>query len=167
MRRKLYAIPFCAILLIFMLACGGPPAANSNGPNTNVANGNTKDPLAVATPTPESTTNNAPTLTPVYKAYCSAMVKKDEAALRKIYSSDTIKDFEEQMKADKIKSLIKFLEVEQVSNELCEVRNEQISGDSAVAEVKTIGYPKGFKVLFIKEGGEWKISNKRPPGSMQ
>ena len=59
---------------------------------------------------PEATTNNAPTLTPVFKAYCDAWVKNDEAALRKVYSSDTLKGFEAEMKEDKAKSLIKFLE---------------------------------------------------------
>jgi hypothetical protein len=148
----------------FLAGCGGgtnKPNANAAN-NTNVPKANTNNPLAVTTPTPESTTNNAPTLTPVYKAYCDAKVKNNEAALRKIYSSDTIKHFEEQMKADKIKSLIKFLEDDQISGKLCEVRNEQITGDSAVAEIRSDSYPNGIKIVFVKENGEWKMTNRSP-----
>ena len=161
MTRK-YLVLFFAFTL-FIAACGGgttPP--NANGGNSNAAGGNSNNPLAVTTPTPETTTNNAPTFTPVFKAYCDAMVKKDEAALRKIYSSDTIKDFEEQMKADKIKSLMKFLEDDAVSGKLCEVRNEQIKGDEAVAEIRADSYPNGIKVVFVKEVGEWKLTNRSP-----
>ena len=143
---------------------GGGPAnvgtANTNLANVNVAKSNANNPLAATTPTPEQTTNNAPTLTPVFKAYCAAMVKKNEAAIRKFYSQDTIKNFEEQMKDNDIKTLSKFLEDDGVTNELCEVRNEQIMGDTAIAEIRSTGYPKGFKITFVKENGEWKLTNR-------
>ncbi len=160
MKRNYFVLFFA--LTIFIAACGGgttPP--NANGGNTASPNSNGANAVAVTTPTPEATTNNAPTLTPVFKAYCEAMTKKDEAALRKVYSSDTIKDFEEQMKEDKIKSLMKFLEDDQVGK-LCEVRNEQIKGDEAVAEIRADSYPNGIKVVFVKEGGEWKLTNRSP-----
>ena len=133
-------------------------SSNAAAPNTSAAN----NPLGVTTPTPAQTTNNAPTLTPVYKAYCAAMVKKDEAALRKIYSRDTIRYFEGEMKADGIKSLNEFLSDDQVTNDLCEVRNEQITGDSAVAEIRSKGYPNGIRVVFVKEDNEWKLTNRSP-----
>lgn len=136
-------------------------SSNANTGNTNIAKA-ANGPLAVTTPTPEQTTNNAPTLTPVYKAYCSAMEKNDEAALRKLYSQDTIKNFEEQMKDEGIKTLMKFLENEKVTNQLCEVRNEKINGDTAVAEIRATPYPNGIKVLFVKENGEWKLTNRDP-----
>lgn len=162
-----------ALLFIFLsiafTACGGG-TPNTNTPNTNSANvtaPNANNPLAVTTPTPKSTTNNASTLTPVYKAYCAAWVKKDEAGLRKVYSSDTLRDFEKQMRADGIKSLAEFLSDDQASNELCEVRNEQITGDTAVAEVRTKGYPNGVEIVFVKENGEWKMTNRRPEGALK
>src|SRR5688572_25583489 len=87
-------------LAAFISACGGTTETPANGTNAvNAPNSNTSvnkangGPLAAQTPAAEQTTNNAPTLTPVYKAYCAAWVKKDEAALRKVYSSDTIKEF--------------------------------------------------------------------------
>jgi len=170
-----HIILYTAILsTLLFAACGGSPEANnstSNKSNGNGVNANVnvakKDPTAPETPTPEATTNNAPTLAPVYKVYCAAWVKKDEAALRKIYSSDTIKDFEKQMKEDGIKTLVEFLSDDQASNELCEARNEKISGDTATAEVRTKGYPSGILVVFVKEGGEWKLTNKRPEGALK
>ena len=141
---------------------GGNAPANSNNGNTNVANGNTNNPLEPTKATPEQTTNNAPTLTPVFKAYCDAWVKGDEAALRKVYSSDTIKYFEGQMKDEKQKSLLKFLEDDKVTGKVCEVRNEVITGDSAVAEIRADAYPNGIKITFVKENGEWKMTNKSP-----
>lgn len=161
---------------VMLAACGGEAPANNgaNNANTNGAtpvNTNTNangGVLAPTTPTPEATTNNAPTLSPVYKAYCAAYAKGDEAAVRKAYSSDTLKSFEEQMKNSEIKfkNLIEFLKDDGISTEVCEVRNEKISGDTAVAEIRTKGYPNGILALFVKEGGEWKISNKRPEGSL-
>ena len=141
---------------------GGTTQPNSNVINSNVASGNANNPLDVPTPTPEQTTNNAPTLSPVFKAYCDAWVKNDEEALRKAYSSDTIKYFEGQMKEDKVKSLMKFLEADRVSGKICEVRNEQIKGDTAVAEIRADSYPNGIKIVFVKENGEWKMTNKSP-----
>jgi hypothetical protein len=169
--KSLFVVSFFSVFVVFS-ACGGQESP-TNSSNTNATNANTavavnsNNPLAVTTPTPEQTTNNAPTLTPVYKAYCAAMVKKDEGALRKIYSSDTIAYFEKEMKADGVKSLIEYLSDDQVTNELCEVRNEQINGDSAVAEIRSKGYPNGIKVVFVKEGGQWKLTNRSPAVPMQ
>jgi hypothetical protein len=152
---------------ILAVGCGGGETENTNAvntrtANTNAARPNSNNPLAVTTPTPEQITNNAPTLTPVFKAYCAAMVKKDEAAVRKFYSQDTLKSFEEQMKDENIKSLTEFLADDRVTNEVCEVSNERIMGDRAVGKVKTVSYPNGYDVLFVKENGEWKMSNMDP-----
>ena len=169
MKIQYISFTFLCISAVLFAACGGtqPPAnaANANSANTvnaNITQTNANNPLVAATPVPAQTTNNAPTLTPVYKAYCAAMVKKDEAALRKIYSTDTIKYFESEMKEDNVKSLLEFLSDDQVTNDLCEARNEQINGDSAIAEIRSKGYPNGIKVVFVKENGEWKLTNRSP-----
>lgn len=155
MRSKFFLFSFVTSLAIFMTACGGAAPANSG-------NGNAINAVATNKSAPEATTNNAPTLTPVFKAYCDAWVKNDEAALRKVYSSDTLKALEPQMKEEKTKSLIKFLEAEKVSGTPCEVTNEEISGDSAVAKIVSNRFPNGIKIVFVKENGEWKITNKSP-----
>ncbi|MBC7899757.1 MAG: hypothetical protein H7070_06850 [Saprospiraceae bacterium] len=164
MNLKIISTALIILTSALLAACGDAAVTtNNNAPNANTAKLNTNtDPLAVSTPAPEAVTNNAPTLTPVYKSYCSAMVKRDEAALRKIYSTDTIKYFEAEMKADGVKSLTEYLSTDQASNELCEVVNEQITGDNAVAKIKSKGYPNGIDVVFVKEGGEWKLTNKSP-----
>ena len=162
MNRR-YLIIFLISISIALAGCGSDTAVNTNTGNANTANtakANTNSPVAVTTPTPDSVTNNAPTLTPVYKAYCAAVVKKDEAAIRKYFTADTLKSFEEGMKDENIKKLSEY--VDKVTNEVCEVSNERIKGDKAVAKVKTVSYPNGFEVLFVNEGGEWKMSNLDP-----
>jgi len=167
MNVKILLITSVILFSTLLGACGSSDpgnAANTNLPNATVAKANTNaDPLAVSTPAPEAITNNAPTLTPVFKMYCAAKVSKDEAGLRKVYSSDTIKFFESEMKAEGEKSLIEHLSVDQVDNSLCEVVNEKVTGDTAVGKIKIKGYPNGFDIIFVKEGGEWKLTN-RPAG---
>lgn len=161
---------FTFLLIIFTLAgCGGSvenKPANTTANSANTINANAAKPANNAletTKTPEEkTVNQAETITPVYKAYCQAMEKKDEAAVRKIYSKDTLRSFEADMKEEGIKSLIEYLSTDKVTTKLCEVRNEQIQGDTAIAEVRAEGYPNGIKVKFIKEDGVWKMTNQSP-----
>ena len=160
MQRNFLQFVLMAALASMIAACGGTAPANSG--NGNAAANNSNDPLATTKPAKEATTNNAPTLTPVFKAYCDAWVKNDEAALRKVYSSDTIKLFEAQMKEEKAKSLIKFLEADKISGTPCEVTNEDIKGDTAIANIISNVYPNGIKVVFVKENGQWKITNRSP-----
>jgi Putative lumazine-binding len=155
-----------AVVLIFS-GCSGnstPPNTVSNtAPAANNAVSNSNNPLA-ASPTPKvETVNKGETLAPVVKAYCDAMTNKDDAALRKVYSQDTLKYFEGEMKADKKKSLIEYLsETDHVSNILCEIRNEKIEGNTAIAELRTESYPNGIKIKFVKENNEWKFTNVSP-----
>ena len=161
MRTNLIFVFTLISLSLVFSACGGPAApANSNA--GNIANANSTNPLETNKATPEQVVNDAPTLTPVYKAYCAAWVKNDEAALRKIWSSDTIKGFEEEMKAAKEKSLLKFLSSDKVSGNPCEAKNEKITGDTATATIISNKYPNGLQVVFIKEDGAWKLTTKSP-----
>src|SRR5687768_15342824 len=129
--NKLY-LSTVLVISALLAACGGStetPNSNAVASNANAhrtANANKIDPIAAQTATPQSTTNNAPTLSPVYKAYCSAWEKKDEQALRSIYSSDTIRDFERQMKEDNVRTLGEFLAEDNASTSLCEARNEKL-----------------------------------------
>ncbi len=159
---------FCTILTFTFILTGCPsggPSGNAvlNTNQTTVSDPNKSNSALNTSKTPtEATTNDAPTVAPVFKAYCDAMTKKDEAALRKVYSQTTLKYYEQEMKADNVKTLLEYMEAEQVSNKLCEVRNEKIEGDAATAEVKTEGMPNGVKIKFVKENGEWKITNEFP-----
>ena len=171
--KNLYIASLFAVAALIS-ACGGTVEttnvinANANANANRPANANVNnDPLRTEKTAPEATANNAPTLSPVYKSYCAAWEKKDEKALRSVYSSDTLRDFEQQMKDDNIRSLSEFLAEDNASTSLCEARNEKITGDTATAEVRTKGYPNGITVVFVKENGEWKLTNRRPEGALR
>lgn len=156
-------ILFLAIVLfsVAFSGCGGGVPADSNSVTANVVKNNTNNPLETTKAAPEQSVNDAPTLAPIFKAYCTAIRNKDEAAIRKIYSQDTLKFFESQMKAEKVTKLLKYLENDKVEK-ICEARNEQITGDKGVAEIRADWVPNGIKIVFMKENGEWKMTNKSP-----
>jgi hypothetical protein len=157
---------FLTISIFAFILTGCPastPPTNNNANSTPAANANsggTNSNVFSSTPKPaEATTNEAPTLKPTFKAYCDAKTKNDEAGLRKVYSAATVKLFEAEMKADNIKTLVEYLEVDQVSNKMCEISNEKIDGETGTALIKTEGMPNGVRVKFVKENGEWKLTN--------
>lgn len=162
---------FTAILSFsFIFAgCGSPPAAN-NALNTSATNANVAAPAnnsnsaITTTKKPETeTTNNAPTLAPVMTAYYEALKKKDDAALRKVVSADTLKTWEADMKEEKKTSLTAFLtDLEPVPEKPFEVRNEKVQGDSGVAEIRGGSYAVWTRFKFVRENGEWKITNQSP-----
>lgn len=164
MKLNILAIFSLITFSILISACSG--AATNNAPvNTAVPpkaeTASPNSPVAVITPTPAQTTNDAPTLTPVYKALCAGLLKKDEAAVRKVYSAATLTNFAQQMKDNKVTSLLKFLE-DDVPKGDCSAKNEIITGDKGVADIVSSIYPNGFKVVFVKENGEWKMTNQSP-----
>jgi hypothetical protein len=163
MRYKILLSLFVLLGLLGTASCGG--GSETNKPATNAASNtgsNSKDPLATTKTRTEEVTNSAPTLTPVFKAYCDAWTKNDEAALRKVYSAETLRAFEADMKEEKTTSLLKFLEDDKVSGTPCEVANEQITGETGTATVKTNKAPNGVRLVFQRENGQWKLTNKIP-----
>jgi hypothetical protein len=162
MRASFITIAVISVCAALAGCGGGTTPANSTTVNGNSTAPNSTNPLETKKNAPEATTNNAPTLTPAFKAYCEAKKKDDEAALRKIYSAGTLKSFESQMKAEKIKTLTEFLKDDRVSDKLCEISNEKITGDRATALIKYDSYPNGVEVVFVKENGEWKMTNESP-----
>ncbi len=143
---------------VALTGCGSDPANTGNTGNSNTAANN---PLETTKPAADKVTNDAPTLTPLFEAYCAAKLKKDEPQMRRMYTSETIRHFEEQMKDDNIKTLVEFLDDEKVAQK-CEVKNERITGNTAVGTIYTDTYPNGFDMYFEKENGEWKMTNKSP-----
>ncbi|REJ77810.1 MAG: hypothetical protein DWQ47_15720 [Acidobacteria bacterium] len=152
-------------LIFHFSGCGsGDDAANSaNGSNAANAspavNEAPTDPLGgiEKTPTPAEKIE-AVTLKPVVDAFCSAMKRRDEAALRRVYSRATIQSFERDMQKEGTTSLVEFLSDEPVGNR-CEVVNERIQGNVGEAMVTTQTYPNGIMIKFVKEGAEWKLTN--------
>lgn len=156
MTARIIALSALFIISGISFGCGGAANTNtaSNNSPANTANANR--------PAKDEVTNAAPTLTPVFKAYCEAWAKKDEAGIRKAYSAETLKYFEDGMKDEKIKSLMKYLEDDAITGNICEARNEVITGDKAIAEIRADKFPNGIKIEFVKENGEWKMTNKSP-----
>lgn len=167
-----YQILLFIAILSFSIAfagCGANQPAVNNSTNTNAANANSvaangsNNSIPTTKKTEVATTNNAPTLAPVVTAYYEALKKKDEAGLRKVVSQDTLKGWEADMKAEKKTSLIAFLlELEPAPEKPFEVRNEKIEGDSAVAELRGGSYAVWTPFKFVRENGEWKITNQSP-----
>lgn len=176
---RLKFITFSVIILISIIgfSCSSSEP-NTNSANINIANSNlqTNQPVENVetnsknvlntTSTPKiATTNEAPTLTPVYKAFCDAMKNKNETALRKLLTKDTQEYWEKEMSDEgKDIDLVTYIsETEPIKDpSKCGVRNEKITGNTAVAEIRNENVPNGFVIKFVKENGEWKITNQSP-----
>ncbi len=160
------------ITTIFLTACGAAEnsntAINTKPANATVVANNTNNPLAT-TKTPEvSTTNNAPTITPVVQNYLAALQKKDETAAKKHLSQSALAYWQTEMKSEKSSSLLTVLEDDASPvEEKREVRNEKIEGDTAVAEIKggNLGNWTAFK--FVRENGEWKFASPKDSLALQ
>lgn len=161
---------FLTIALTTLLAaCGGSESPNTNVANNATANSNAAAPAANVerlepTPAPVAqTTNDAPTLAPVVHAYYGALKKKDAAAVRQVMSQGFIQSAEGDMKEAGQKDLITYLtEFDKLPADKMEVRNEQISGNRGTAELKGGSYATWAKIVFVDEGGTWKITNEVP-----
>lgn len=161
---------FTAIFALALLSNGCASDAPVNSANTNavnrtanVASADTDNPLATGKTPEAATTNGAPTLAPVVRAYYDALKRRDDAALRKVYAAETLKSLQADMKEEQKTSLVEFItELEPAPDQPFEVRNEQIQGNSAIAELRGGSYPNGIKVKFVKENGEWKLTNESP-----
>ena len=160
-----------SFISLFLIGCGTTEtttnsvtnSVNTNSATANTARTNAENPLATTRKTEEATVNQAETVKPVVTAYYEALKKKDDAALRKIYSRETLKSLEADAKAEGAKSLAEFItELEPAPEQPFQVRNEQIQGDTAIAEIRGGAYPNGIKIKFVRENGEWKITNESP-----
>ncbi len=136
--------------------------SNTNGaPETNGnSNGDSLTSNINSVPKPKETVE-AVTLKPIVAAYCDAMRKKDEAALRKIYSQAALARLLAKTKADGVNSLVEYLSIEPVGDN-CRVVNETVEGNTAVAYVITQTYPDGTQFRFVKENNEWKMTDESP-----
>ena len=155
---------------IAAVGCGGESntATNANtNANTSTANANAPASNSNAldtTKAPESaTTNDAPTLGPVINAYYDALRNKDAAAVRKVMESRFLSTIEADMKDEGKKDIVAFLtETDKLPTGKMEARNETITGNKGVAEVKGGSYVTWTPTTFVKEDGIWKVSNEVP-----
>lgn len=172
MRFTIFTISI--LFFISLTACSSSETQNDNPTNLNsTANSNISVNFNAAkqnagagintTKTPEiATKNNAETIKPLVEAYCAARRNKDEAALRKLYTQSSLQKLQKNMTAEGTSSLVQYLDSEPVGDQPCQVRNEEINGNQAIAEIKTATYPNGIRWLFAKENGEWKMTAESP-----
>jgi hypothetical protein len=170
---------FLLTVTLFFTACGGndtpkntantaKPAngnvatngANINQPPTTAPNNN----QIITTPKVEAPKlNEAQTLASVVKAYGEALKTKNDGALRKVLSASTIKSWEDEMKSEGKTKLAEYIaSSEYVEGKPYEVRNEEVKGDEAVAEIKGGSFGVWSKIKFVKENGEWKMTDESP-----
>jgi len=171
MRFQILFFTTIFVFAIVLSACSSSNTTNNSANSGNkiagggggVASDNSTNPLATNKAPEATTTNNAPTLAPVVQKYYEALKKKDDAALRKIYSQATLKSLEADMREENKKSLAEFItELEPVPDKPFEARNEEIQGDTAIVEMRGGSYPNGIKIKFVKENGEWKMTTESP-----
>jgi len=158
-----YQILFLFIISSFLISCGGTPETNNtptNTPKTNSNSNKTNTGSLNTNKTPEpAKVDDATSLKPTIDGFYEALKKKDEADAKKYLSAAALKYWEDEAKKEKKTWFVFLLENEDPVDEKREVRNEQIQGDKAIAQVK--GGPLGVwtPVAFIKENGEWKFDS--------
>ncbi len=132
-------------------------ANNESAPaNTNI---NTTDPLATESNSAPKEMKEAVTLKPVVDAYCDAINKGNDAALKNIYSQTSWKALSADARAEGQNSVAKYLADSEPIGNKCQVVNERVAGNVAEAVVITQTYPNGVPLKFVNEGGSWKMTN--------
>lgn len=171
---RFFILPIFFVFTILLNGCGGSSEnktnpANTNSANANISKTNADNPLATTKTTPEAATNNdAPTLAPVVQNYYAALQKKDEAGAKKFLSQSAIKYWQDEMKSEKMPSLLAVLEDDASPvEEKREVRNEKIEGDTGVAEMKGGSLGVWTPIAFTKENGEWKFDSLKKTLALQ
>jgi hypothetical protein len=165
---KYYITLLTTVIAVGLAACGGEAPVNSTNAttapsNTNTATSNTNSLEGVRRPD-APTTNDAPTLGPVVKAFYDALKRKDDATVRASLTREQLKSIDADLKERNRTDIAEFLaEIESLRDEPLEVRNEQIQGERGVAEVKGGGVYANWSPLgFRLEDGKWKLSGDNP-----
>jgi hypothetical protein len=166
---KYYITLLTTVIAAGLAACGGEAPVNSTNAttapsNTNATTSSNANSLEGVRRPDAPTTNDAPTLGPVVKAFYDALKRRDDAAVRASLTREQLKSIDADLKERNRTDIAAFLaEIETLSDEPLEVRNEQIQGERGVAEAKGGGVfgnwsPLGFRL----EDGKWKLSGDNP-----
>lgn len=158
------------ILTIFFSGCTSSTDTANTAPNkpANTANVNAGNPLETTKKPETATTNNAPTLSPIVQNYYAALRKNDEAGVRKYLSQSALQYWQDEMKSEDQPSLLKMMEENEAPIEVSrEVRNEKITGDTAVAEIRGGTLGVWTPIAFVKENGEWKFASPKDSLALQ
>lgn len=109
----------------------------------------------------EKTFNDAPILGPIFEKYCDALQQKNDAALESLFALKTLKNFRKGMRSERVRSISKYLENDRAMG--CIAENEEFIGDAAAVTILSNKYPYGIMIQFVKESGNWKITDQPPP----
>ena len=164
-------ITFCLILIllvaVFLSACGGSsPAPENNTPNvSNTANA--KSPAALppvaanAQPPIVSPTINASadSTAPcnVYAAYYAALLRKDENALQKTLTRDSIRQLKAEAAADGDNTIVENLTAYSAPSPKTPPCGGTVQGDAAMLQTKDAETGVVTMLRAVKENGEWKL----------
>lgn len=151
---KIYQITILLLLALTFAACSSTETANTATVNQPANDAKTTN---ESQPSTETAGTGSPT--DVWKSYADAKKKKDAAAIKKLFSSGTMKMFEDLANKQNIsvdEMLIKFEDADK--NKTPEIRNEKIEGDTATVEVKNDVTGEYDVMPFVKEEGSWKIA---------
>jgi hypothetical protein len=154
---------FLAISLVNANCTTSTPSTKTNANQVVVTNAaiNTASANANLSETPANnslSTNSATAGSPsaVAAAYHQAMLKKDEATFRKTLSQATLREFSADAQAEGEKTLVGYWTGYGTIPTKFEARNEQISGDTALIEIKSS--EKGWALnKLVRENNEWKL----------
>jgi uncharacterized membrane protein YvbJ len=105
-----------------------------------------------------SVTQKTASPTETLKTFLEASRKKDVETVKKTLSRATLETAEKSAREHNttVDALLEKDDV-QISDELPEIRNEKIEGDTATVEIKDAA--NGYETLpFVKEDGKWKIA---------
>ena len=130
---------------------------NSNAANSTAANtsANTATSVAAASPL---VTNIAESPSAAIAAYYQAMVKKDEKAFRQALSKATLSEFSAGAQSDGEKTLVGWHNgFSSPPKKPYETRNERISGDTALVEIKDSDTGLWSLTKLVREDGQWKM----------
>ncbi len=162
MRFQIFII---IVILSFLIGCSNdePSKPITNQAKTNTGNTLVNKPnnsIVETSKTPVATkTDDAESIAPVVTGFYEALKKKDEVGVKKFLSAEALKYLENEAKMEKKTWFIYLLESEEPLDEKREVRNQKISGDKAVAEMKGGSLGEWTPIAFVKENGEWKFAS--------
>lgn len=147
---KNYTIIFIAFTVFFVTACQTTEQANQT---SNAANAVNQTNQAIVETKPAE-----PALSPsdTLKALNEAGKKKDTAAVKSYFSQASLNLFEKEA-SDENKNIDDFLS-EREYDDLPEIQNEKIEGDTATVEIKDAETGAVEQIPFIKENGQWKVA---------
>jgi hypothetical protein len=154
------------IIIVSSAACSTAPTNTTTNLNLNTAvvvNSNVANVLTANTATTPSTTasplaTNAASPSATINTYYQARVKKDEKAFRQALSKTTLTEFSANAQADGEKTLVGWLNgYSSPPKQAYETRNERISGDTALVEIKDSDTGLWSLTRLVRENGEWRM----------